>query len=185
MNLDQIRPFMAANYSSGLPRQPWHVWPTERVIVAPEQSEAAEKGKVRVRFTRPTGETVETVYGDVDPEELTPVVIEIVDHASPFDPNGWYIVVGDEILGIAQCAECAENGDLAGAALAGDFWEPISYHHETDTPVHCDSCEALIVTGLTPEGRDYVSEAVLSRQGRPEVLDAWAIAFLDMKDGAF
>lgn len=107
--------------------------------------------------------------------------IVIHDHASPFDPNGYYVVVGEEILGVAMCCECADNGDRAGAALAGDEWEPISYHHETDAPVHCDSCEALIFTTLTEDGQDYVVEAVEdhreSGRGRVEILTAWIRAW--------
>jgi len=105
------------------------------------------------------------------------MTIVIYDHASPFDPNGYYIVVDGEVIGTAQCCDCADNGDRAGAAIEGDDWEPISYHHETDTPVHCDSCEALIVTSLTNDGINYVRDAIASGDGRAEVLEAWATAW--------
>lgn len=105
------------------------------------------------------------------------MTIHIYDHASPFNPNGYYIVVGGEVIGVAQCCDCADSGDRAGAAIDGDEWEPISYHHETDTPVHCDSCDALIFTALTPDGKEYVRDAIASGDGTEAVLQAWATAW--------
>jgi hypothetical protein len=103
--------------------------------------------------------------------------IRIYDFGSIYNPNGYYVVTGGEVIGIALCRDCADNGDRLGASLAGDDWEPISYHHEPDAPVHCDSCEALIVTSLTPDGHAYIQEAIeewnTSGRGRFEVLEAW------------
>ena len=103
--------------------------------------------------------------------------LTIYDHASPFDPNGYYPVVGNDIVGIALCVDCADNGDRMGAAIEGDEWEPISYHHETDCPVHCDSCEALIFTTLTKDGQNYVVDAIIDGSGRAEVKRAWMTAW--------
>lgn len=109
--------------------------------------------------------------------------IAIVDNGSMRDPNGYYPVAGGELVGIAMCAECADNGDRMGAALEGDDWEPTGYWHETDYPVHCDSCEALIVTTLTEEGRAYVADAIASGEGRKAVLDAWASVWKQTEEG--
>ena len=81
-----------------------------------------------------------------------------------------------------MCCECADNGDRAGAALAGDEWEPISYHHETDTPVHCDSCEALIFTSLTKDGQDYVVDTIIDGRGRVEIRESWLRAWPNLSD---
>lgn len=111
-------------------------------------------------------------------------MVDIYNYGSMWQPNGYYPIVGDHILGIVYCAECADNGDRAGAALAGDDWEPISYHHETDYPVHCDPCTALVVTTLTKEGREYVAERLALHEGQPFVLAAWAMVWPELKPGA-
>jgi hypothetical protein len=54
---------------------------------------------------------------------------------------------------------------------------------ESDTPTHCAECEALIPHALTPEGYEYVSEAVAQYRdfgiGRGEIVEQWAAQYED------
>ena len=71
---------------------------------------------------------------------------------------------------VTLCGDCysEEYGDTRNND------EPLGYWQESDTPWHCDNCEALIVTGLTSDGVEYVREAIENADGRPEILAAWA-----------
>ena len=114
---------------------------------------------------------------DMVDEPVAPTEIVIHDHASPFDPNGYYVVVGEEILGVAMCCECADNGDRTEAALVGDEWEPVTSDDASDYPMHCSLCEALILTSLTRYGKNYVAERIAAADGAPEILLAWKTAW--------
>ncbi len=100
--------------------------------------------------------------------------IAIIDHANVFtDPNGYYLFArdGSGYVGIL-CDDCAATADLDDSVEL----EPAGAN-ETDTPTHCDRCEALIVEALTDEGIEYVRQALEEADGRPEVLAAWLQAF--------
>ena len=114
---------------------------------------------------------------DMVDEPVAPTEIVIHDHASPFDPNGYYVVVGEEMTETLYCVDCAENGDRAGAALEGDEWEPVTSDDASDYPMHCSSCEALILTSLTQYGKNYVAERIAAADGAPEILLAWKTAW--------
>jgi hypothetical protein len=44
---------------------------------------------------------------------------------------------------------------------------------ETDTPIHCDTCRALLAFPLTNDGRRYVTDALNDNDGDADVLAAW------------
>ncbi len=85
-------------------------------------------------------------------------------------------VIGYVKDGMILCAECGERGgwdrdEEAGAVFADS---------ETDSPSHCDDCEALIPECLTSDGVKYVHESFRrflrshGKDGRLEVLTEWA-----------
>ena len=45
---------------------------------------------------------------------------------------------------------------------------------ESDSPNHCAGCEAFLDTALTDDGRLYVWERLLHRDGNSDVLAEWA-----------
>ena len=47
------------------------------------------------------------------------------------------------------------------------------YSPETPEPVHCDSCEDLLMTILTEEGEKYVRETIKEGNHKPNILDMW------------
>jgi hypothetical protein len=95
------------------------------------------------------------------------------------NPAGYYIAAFDYQL--AVCAGCYTGAeDASGMEELGDLDEPIGYWHETDAPVHCDACGALLETSLTFDGVKYVVEALADGSGDRAVLDAWNAAFRDV-----
>jgi hypothetical protein len=102
-------------------------------------------------------------------------------HGTYMEPAGYYVIGDDgEPLGISLCTDCfidnlkrenplADMSDIQGQ-------EPIGYWHETDTPVHCESCEALLVTTLTEYGVRYVQSLINEGASAP-LRDAWMRAF--------
>ena len=56
--------------------------------------------------------------------------------------------------------------------------------HEADTPSHCELCEALIPHDLTPDGIEYVREAVQAciddapGAGRRGIVEQWRRQYL-------
>jgi hypothetical protein len=78
---------------------------------------------------------------------------------------GWY--AGEDMHG-PYCPDCYAEMGLAG----GDTDTPIfAYGHEADAPSHCAVCEALIPHDLTPDGIEYVREAVREAAENPG--DTW------------
>ncbi len=49
---------------------------------------------------------------------------------------------------------------------------------EYDTPTHCATCEELLPHELTPDGYQYVRDAIESGDGRPEILEVWKAEYL-------
>lgn len=45
---------------------------------------------------------------------------------------------------------------------------------EADTPQHCDACKVFLENPLTPDGEEYVREALTEATGDAEVLRTWA-----------
>ncbi len=101
--------------------------------------------------------------------------IEIVDHANVYaEPNGYYVFQHETPI-MALCADCAKV-ERTESVFAGADFEPLGAG-ETDTPTHCEKCEALIIENLTSDGVEYVREALAENTRRPEVLAAWREAF--------
>ena len=80
-----------------------------------------------------------------------------------FTADEGFIVNGDYL-----CDECAPDGDYESLDFA-----------ETDHPVHCEKCQALIITNLTDYGQNYVrdqyreSRNVITKLWRKEFSYAW------------
>jgi len=101
--------------------------------------------------------------------------INIVDHSRYFDANGYYVFI-DETPVMPLCDQCAkENYSLEQLNTAN--FSPLGQDGETDSPTHCELCEALIVEPLTPYGIEYVRDAIAANDGRPEILAAWKMAY--------
>lgn len=101
------------------------------------------------------------------------MTIEIIDKGSVyFNPNGFYVVIDDQAI-VPLCADCAEAARPDGIP---EEWEPLGAG-EVDGPTHCDTCGALIVERLTPDGVDYVRGAIAQGAGRAEILEAWREAY--------
>ncbi len=69
---------------------------------------------------------------------------------------------------------CVQHGRQLGVEVA------IFATDESDTPWHCEyneddgnTCDAIIPVRLTDDGVEYVREALLDNQGRPEILAEW------------
>ena len=45
---------------------------------------------------------------------------------------------------------------------------------ESDTPQHCDQCVVFLENSLTPDGVEYVTQAVNSADGDADVLTVWS-----------
>jgi hypothetical protein len=90
----------------------------------------------------------------------------------PFDVVGYYY--GEAMAG-PFCPDCH-------AATAGDSHDsnlhPVFRDSEADTPSHCLACDALIRHDLTPDGIEYVRDAVQAGDGDAAVLAAWREAYL-------
>lgn len=63
------------------------------------------------------------------------------------------------------CADCLEEGEADDS--------PLFATSETDSPTHCERCEALLPEALTSDGEAYVREVVAEGSGRPEILAEW------------
>lgn len=98
-------------------------------------------------------------------------MITIYDSGSYWTPNGYYALIGDVFVG-PYCPECWKRDDVA----TPDY-ETVTWDHETDTPVHCDLCRALLVTSLTRDGVEYVRDAIAENTGDADVLAVWGMAF--------
>ena len=90
-------------------------------------------------------------------------------------------VIGYVKDGTILCAECGERegwdkrpSDEVGAVFPDS---------ETDSPSHCEECEALIPQSLTSDGVKYVHAAFRrflrshGKHGRAEILTEWAETF--------
>lgn len=89
------------------------------------------------------------------------------------NPAGYYLAAF--CYDGAVCVRC--YGDYADYARDND--EPVGHWHETDAPVHCEGCGALLETTLTRDGVAYVLEALDSNSGDLAVLAAWREAYGD------
>lgn len=102
--------------------------------------------------------------------------IRVVDHSNSTNPNGYQLFDGDT-PGARLCDGCAKER-LSLEQLQGPNVSPLgNLSGDTDSPSHCDFCEALIYEPLTPDGVEYVRDAVENNEGRPEVLAAWREAY--------
>ena len=111
---------------------------------------------------------------ELDHECPANATIKIVD-GTYANPAGYIVFAedGSGFTGITLCTDCYTHDD------APEQDEPLGYWVESDMPWHCATCEALIVTGLTPEGVEYVREYIQRNTERSEVLIAWSSAFAD------
>ena len=106
--------------------------------------------------------------------DLEPKEIRVVAHNCV---NGYQLFDEDGTPGAALCDECGKE-HLSLEQLQGPNVSPIGgLYGETDSPTHCENCEALIYQPLTSDGVEYVREAVKSNSGRPEVLATWREAY--------
>lgn len=95
---------------------------------------------------------------------------------------GYY--VGEDMFG-PYCPNCyAATMTPDGEPRESDT--PIfACGHEADTPSHCGLCEALIPHDLTPDGVEYVRDAVRRLQageGREEIVRQWQDYYLRGED---
>jgi len=44
---------------------------------------------------------------------------------------------------------------------------------EADCPQHCDGCGTFLENPLTPDGEEYVQDAIMKQDGNPQVLQKW------------
>ena len=109
-----------------------------------------------------------------------------------------------EIVRASSCVDVlafiTDDGDIlcGGCAVAGGYDWPIldddaadletgpgggcdimRADAETDTPVHCETCRALLVFPLTNDGRRYVTDALNDADGDADVLAAWRAVYGD------
>jgi hypothetical protein len=92
-------------------------------------------------------------------------------------PIGYYVTCDD-----AECAGCHCPEDWPGF----EDWEaplPIFYGTEADTPTHCRLCGVLVAHALTPEGYDYVRDALARGQGDNAVLARWRDVYFGPETG--
>lgn len=79
--------------------------------------------------------------------------------------------------GVALCPECYES-----VGWPVEDASPIFRSDEADTPTHCDKCDGLIRHGLTPDGIEYVREALdlhaETGQGRAAIIEQWRREYL-------
>ena len=94
-------------------------------------------------------------------------------------------IIGWAYQGALYCPDCKPDPESEGSN-AFELWEystwerdaildigPVFADSETDTPNHCETCEALIPERLTDDGVAYVADALASGDGRAEVLALW------------
>lgn len=84
------------------------------------------------------------------------------------------------------CPDCYAELVEQGRKPPTDDAETITvlFGAESDTPEHCLACEALLPFDLTPDGIDYVREAVEGLeqgQGRREIIEQWQGEYLPGK----
>ena len=96
-----------------------------------------------------------------------------------------YIYCGD-----VYCESCTGGimEDLVGSALDNGDSDtypqgPFPYGGgEADSPQHCGGCGAFLENPLTPDGDEYVTEAVAAfretGQGAEDIIDTW-VAYYD------
>lgn len=102
----------------------------------------------------------------------------------PCDVLGYYY--GGEMLE-AACPECFHEQVRvprmeADTAPDREGDTPIFRDSEADTPTHCALCAALIPHALTPDGIEYVREAVAALEagdGRREIVGQWRDRYLE------
>lgn len=93
---------------------------------------------------------------------------------------GYYVNCDD-----AVCTACVPNwreGFYPGWSRFESWPDPLAITDESgsasDTPTHCEWCEALIEHPLTPHGQAYVAERIVdlltNRSGRKEIIGQWA-----------
>ena len=92
---------------------------------------------------------------------------------------GYY--VAPNMLG-PFCPHCYEELGYADQDTGEERDVPIfACGHEADTPSHCAQCEALIPHDLTPDGLEYVREAVEGLtvgQGSADIVRQWQEFYL-------
>jgi hypothetical protein len=94
----------------------------------------------------------------------------------------------------AICRDCAPAGFASGdySQWAGfEGWESpsaIFMDSESDSPTQCAKCEAVICHDLTPDGAEYVIEAIgefITGNGHtPDVMAQWWDAYSDSLDAS-
>lgn len=93
---------------------------------------------------------------------------------------GYYPSAGSFYLD-AACPSCHEKHGAGRCSCCvqyvHDESEPVFHDSESDTPTHCAFCESLIPHRLTPDGREYVAEALHVGSGRADILAAWSEAY--------
>lgn len=97
--------------------------------------------------------------------------LAVFDYHHPFDVVGYYY---GECMGGPLCPDCHRE---EGHAPDDPDAHPIFGDGEADTPTHCLNCEALLAHNLTPDGMEYVRDALTDGTGRPDVLAAWRTAY--------
>ena len=75
----------------------------------------------------------------------------------------------EEILGHLRASAVRDEGD-SGTFPQGPYPDGGG---EADYPQHCGRCGVFLENPLTPDGIEYVREA-LSKPGNPDVLQEWA-----------
>lgn len=100
----------------------------------------------------------------------------------PCDVLGYYY--GEAMAG-PFCMACHDAITEPGAGWPAEYSEdhhPIFRDSESDAPTHCALCESLIPHALTPDGIEYVREAVRSLRdgdGRAETVRQWRDRYLE------
>ena len=96
-------------------------------------------------------------------------------HGSYREPAGYHVFAddGSGYTDVTLCTDCYAHDN------APDRDEPIGYWHETDSPIHCTACDALLVTTLTRDGIEWLRDAIASPYGRDNIKSAWRDAFAD------
>lgn len=88
---------------------------------------------------------------------------------------GYYPVIGDDILN-PLCADCfAENPTEDYEELGED--STYTWDYDYDTPTHCCSCEALILTQLSKDGYWYIMEYLIDPRNWNKVTATWITAY--------
>jgi len=102
-----------------------------------------------------------------------PASIGICRRRRTYDPVGYYFPAG---LVCADCVEADAELQYRLGRDAADMYPQIAAvfpDTESDSPEHCEKCEALIGHALTTDGHLFVADALADGTGRSEVLAAW------------